>query len=230
MKLCKHCNIEKPLVEFVGSKLTLDGTISTCKKCSSLKKQSKRYEITLTEKTCFCCKKTKLAKEFSKNSGLQGGLHTWCKKCCSEKHKISEYAKKSGAIRKQKIKSDPIFKAKINKQKQESRLRNISSVLLTECKRRALKKGLEFNLTLEDIVIPNICPILLQPIVQGNKDNYKFSPSIDRIDNTKGYVKDNIQIISMKANTIKNSATIEELLLFAEWINKTFKNYGKKEN
>ncbi len=223
MKICKHCNIEKPLIEFVNSKLTLDGTISTCRKCASLIKQTKRYEITLTEKTCFCCKKTKPAKEFSKNAGLQGGLHTWCKTCCSEKHKVSEYAKKSGAVRKEKIHNDPIFKEKINKQKRESRLRNISAVLLKGCKDRALKKGIEFNITLEDIVIPKICPILLQPIIQGTKDNYKFSPSVDRIDNTKGYIKGNIQIISMKANTIKNSATVEELLLFAEWINKTFK-------
>jgi len=37
------------------------------------------------------------------------------------------------------------------------------------------------------------------------------SPTLDRIDNTKGYTKDNIIIVSFKANTIKNSATIEEL-------------------
>jgi hypothetical protein len=223
MKVCKHCNEEKELKEFVNSKLTLDGTISTCRKCASLIKQRKRYEITLTEKTCFCCKEIKLAKDFAKNAGLLGGLHTWCKACCSEKHKISEYAKKSGAIRKERMHNDPLFKEKINKQKRESRLRNIHAVLLKNCKDRSLKKGIEFNLTLEDIVIPNICPILLQPIIQGTKENYRFSPSVDRIDNTKGYIKGNVQIISMKANTIKNSATIEELLLFSEWINKTFK-------
>jgi hypothetical protein len=223
MKICKHCNIEKPLNDFVKTKLTLDGTISTCRVCANKQVRDRNFAVSLKEKSCCQCNKIKLAEEFPKNKQLPGGLHSWCKSCCAEKHKNSGYAKKYNNVRKQKIHNDPVFKAKINKQKQESRLRNIPSVLLKSCKDRALKKGLEFNLTLEDIVIPDMCPILLQPIVQGNKDNYKFSPSVDRIDNTKGYIKGNVQIISMKANTIKNSATIEELILFAEWVNKTFK-------
>ena len=223
MKTCKHCNETKSLDCFVKTPLTKDGTTTTCKLCNSKRRLSKRHEITIKEKECFICKKVKSSEEFPKNAGLPGGLHSYCKLCTNTKNKEGEYYKKFGAIRKEKIHNDPVFKAKINKQKQESRLRNIPSVLLKSCKDRALKKGLEFNLTLEDIVIPDMCPILLQPIVQGNKDNYKFSPSVDRIDNTKGYIKGNVQIISMKANTIKNSATIEELILFAEWVNKTFK-------
>jgi hypothetical protein len=223
MKICKHCNIEKPLSDFVKTKLTLDGTISTCKLCANKKVRDRNFCVSLKEKSCCQCNKTKLAEEFPKNKQLPGGLHSWCKECSNKKNKEKEYYKNSQQVRKERRKNDPEFRAKINKQKQESRLRNISSVLLGECKRRALKKGLEFDLTIEDIVIPNMCPILLQPIEQGNKDNYKFSPSVDRIDNTKGYIKGNVQIISMKANTIKNSATIEELILFAEWVNKTFK-------
>lgn len=224
MKVCKHCNIEKELKDFVKSKLTIDGTVSTCKACSSKMRLKKRYDVTLQEKTCFCCKQTKVASEFSKNASLIGGLHTWCKECCTNKHQVSEYAKKSNIVRKEKLKSDPIYREKVNKQKQESRLRRIESVLFAGCKNRAIKRNIDFNITIDDIVIPEYCPILLQPIVQGNKDNYKFSPSVDRIDNTKGYIKGNIQIISMKANTIKNSATIEELQLFAKWINNTFKD------
>ena len=37
------------------------------------------------------------------------------------------------------------------------------------------------------------------------------SPSLDRIDSTKGYTKNNVQIISWKANRIKAYATVVEL-------------------
>ena len=183
----------------------------------------KRYEVTLLEKVCFCCKIPKLAKDFPKNSQLVGGLHTWCKQCCSEKHKISEYAKKSGEVRKQRMKSDPIFADKIKKAKNENRKKNIVTSLYLSCKSRASKKGLEFNLTKEDILIPEFCPILKVSIKCGTKQDYSYSPSVDRIDNDRGYTKDNIQVISKKANTMKSNGTQEELLLLAEWINKTFK-------
>ena len=77
-------------------------------------------------------------------------------------------------------------------------------------------KGLEFNLELSDIVIPEKCPLLEVPFHFGTKECYDYSPSIDRIDNSKGYVKGNIQIISMKANAMKNSASLEELYTFCK--------------
>lgn len=42
--------------------------------------------------------------------------------------------------------------------------------------------------------------------------------SLDKIDPTKGYVEGNVQIVSFRANTLKNSATLEELkLIVANW-------------
>ena len=84
-------------------------------------------------------------------------------------------------------------------------------------KQSAQQRGLEFNLDIEDIIIPEYCPLL------NIKLTFKFTPetrdsyySIDRIDSNKGYIKGNVQIISLKANTMKNSATQEELLIFAK--------------
>lgn len=72
----------------------------------------------------------------------------------------------------------------------------------------AKKRGIEFSIELEDIIIPNCCPITNQ--VFSNEDRANW-PSLDRIDNTKGYVKGNVRVISMKANTNKGNLTLEEI-------------------
>ena len=43
-----------------------------------------------------------------------------------------------------------------------------------------------------------------------------FSPSLDRIDSTKGYVPGNVWVISNKANRMKSNAAAEELIIFAK--------------
>ena len=41
--------------------------------------------------------------------------------------------------------------------------------------------------------------------------------TVDRIDNSKGYHKDNVVIISFKANAMKSSATLKELYQVADF-------------
>ena len=83
-----------------------------------------------------------------------------------------------------------------------------------DVKKRAKQKGKwEFTLSIEDIPeIPEYCPVLGIKIeaskVSGPLDS---SPSLDRIDATKGYIPGNVQIISNRANRIKADATAEEL-------------------
>ena len=97
-------------------------------------------------------------------------------------------------------------------------------IILYRAKSNAEKRKLEFNLELEDIIIPQKCPYLNIELTTDfndvNKPNYF---SIDRIDSTKGYVKGNVQIISLFANTMKNNASTEQLVVFAESILKLHK-------
>jgi hypothetical protein len=87
-------------------------------------------------------------------------------------------------------------------------------------KRRAKLKNLEFNIDVADIIIPSVCPILGIPLLRGLGKIDRGSPSLDRIDIKKGYIKGNVQVISAKANMMKNDASFEELKLFAKWVNK----------
>ncbi len=86
--------------------------------------------------------------------------------------------------------------------------------LYERASKRAKEKGLEFDITPYDIIIPECCPVLgLRLNISPNIHNLDCSPSLDRIDNNRGYIKGNVIVVSFKANTIKSSATVEELKL-----------------
>jgi hypothetical protein len=87
-------------------------------------------------------------------------------------------------------------------------IENVESELYHHAKNRAKNKNLQFNIIKEDIVIPEKCPVFDVPLNFENKDNV---PTLDRVDNTQGYIKGNIQVISFKANRLKNSSSMDEL-------------------
>lgn len=100
----------------------------------------------------------------------------------------------------------------------ERRLRNPAQAMLYSTRQSARMAGIPHTLTLADIVVPDKCPILGIPLANGAKAACDSSPSLDRIDPSKGYVPGNVQVISYKANTMKSNATPSELRAFAEWI------------
>ena len=101
--------------------------------------------------------------------------------------------------------------------------KNPNTYLHNSAQGSAKKRGLEFTIKRSDIVIPERCPLLGVPLqmVRG-KGRQWFNPSIDRIDNTKGYTPDNIQVISALANVMKSMATKEQLVTFARNILKQY--------
>lgn len=95
---------------------------------------------------------------------------------------------------------------------------NKEKYILRGIKSRAKRLGVAFDLDLEDIQGTKVCPVLGIELERGGLFTKDNSPSVDRIDPTKGYTKDNIQIISDKANRMKNNASAEELERFAQWV------------
>ena len=90
--------------------------------------------------------------------------------------------------------------------------------MLAGAKRRAKAYGVPFDLVLEDIVVPKLCPVLGIPIGIGGGKTHAGSPSLDRIIPELGYVPGNVAVISHRANKIKNDATAAELRAVAEWV------------
>lgn len=91
--------------------------------------------------------------------------------------------------------------------------------LLGSARQSAKLRQLDFSLQETDIQIPEKCPYLGEPLTfiqgQGNVDT---NISLDRIDNSKGYVPGNVEVISMLANRMKLKATKEQLITFAKHI------------
>lgn len=81
---------------------------------------------------------------------------------------------------------------------------------------RAKAAKLDFDITLDDVVLNEICPVLgIKMTVYGDKNH---RPSFDRIDPARGYVKGNVRVISFLANRWKNDMTIDDAkLLIKNW-------------
>lgn len=88
--------------------------------------------------------------------------------------------------------------------------------MITTCRERAKAKGVPFSLSVDDLTMPTVCPILgieLTPGVNGDA-----CPSVDRIQPELGYVRGNVAIISVLANRLKSSATEAQLRLIADYV------------
>lgn len=83
--------------------------------------------------------------------------------------------------------------------------------MLSEARKRSKKKGLEFNLSKKDIVIPEFCPVLGMKLEFHRERRLDNSPSLDRIEPSQGYIQGNVRVISQRANLLKSNATLEEL-------------------
>lgn len=66
-------------------------------------------------------------------------------------------------------------------------------------------------------IAPTKCPVFHETLVHGEGEAHDYSPSVDRIVPSKGYVPGNLQIISMLANMMKQDASDKELDQFADW-------------
>ena len=163
-------------------------------------------------KKCCACGENKQLFEFSKNKAAKDGLQYRCKPCdiayqTAYRSKNKEHVLERDKKHKTKLRNNFEYRLKM---------------LLNASKQRAALKNREHTITLEDIkeIYPpdNKCPVF-GFVLEFNSAGFRdTSPSIDRIDSTKGYTRDNIQIISWKANRLKAYATVEDLEILVAFL------------
>lgn len=161
-------------------------------------------------KPCLRCTVAKPYNEFYKNKNRKDGYSNECKACAHDRYKADPQAvekRKQFAVKWKQVNPKSLW----------------VHWAVNRAKKRAKIKNVPFNLKSRDLIplVPDVCPVFGTPFtftgnVVGGTDT---SPSIDRIDPKKGYVIENIAIISVKANSIKNAYTAAELMQVAIWLN-----------
>lgn len=167
-------------------------------------------------------------------SGPKAGEAKWLSKEAFGRHvqRITERNKTLGA----KLKADPALREARNKALRDARQASPAKRLawnekmrewhaedyrrrmLSSARRRAAQQGLPCDLeSVDDIKYVTHCPVLGIELRPGFDHNDDASPSLDRIVPTKGYVKGNVIVISLRANRLKSNATLDELQRLAKF-------------
>jgi len=165
-----------------------------CRKCSSnIPETDWYYSVRGRDSMCKTCRKN-YRKELKREN---------TKKYISErkehyKHLNDEWRKNNPDYQKEWTKKCP------------------ESQLLRSARQRAKEKGMECTITQNDINIPELCPVFKVPFLKGTE----YAPSLDRIDNIKGYIPGNVIVVSRKANVMKNNGTLQDLKMLVEYYSK----------
>ena len=157
-------------------------------------------------KVCTKCKLELPEGNFGVNNQNKSKLNARCRTCNNETARIN---RASG-----KVKRTP--ESRIERHRREPRYN-----MLQNAKNRAKRDDVPFDLVLEDIEIPSVCPVLGIKIYVGTSGCKANSPSLDKFIPELGYVRGNVHIISNRANFLKKDATTEEILLLASWMETT---------
>jgi len=210
-KICRLCDTIKPLDDFNKSSGVKDGFANECKECRHNQRNELNFErITTGTKHCNSCNSTKDVSEFNSDSKNSDGLRSTCKQCT--KNTVEKYNSTfEGYI--QNLFKDLISNAKkrnvivnitkqdiINKYHEQAGLCKLSYIYMTHNKINGLDKA---NIHV----------------------NNPYNISVDRIDSSKPYTKDNIQLICARVNIMKSNIPQNKFLEICKLI---VKNKSRK--
>jgi len=214
-KICSKCQIYKELnnTNFHINKSCKRGFVSQCKMCSNKQVKTKNYFNDKQELSCRVCKQWKEITEFSKTTGYlrRKNRSTECKSCES--------------IRKKNTRKNTLI---VNTDR-------LLVMLVSGCKSRMPafnRKGKDCNINIDYNYLKflydkqnGLCAISGIPMTSLIKSGKCFyNISVDRIDSSKGYLKENVQLVCAHVNMMKSNLSQEELLFFCNKISDNAKN------
>jgi hypothetical protein len=211
---CTHSGAMQPLSSFHKCSSNDDGHSNICKTCISVK-QKLSAERTKYKRKENCRKWYQNNKEVAKAKS-----NKW-RKDHPEQAKETKQAYR--ATHKEEIKASQraVIKKKpkyYNRMKNAYRRKHWEQKIVGECRRRAKKKGVPFDMKESDLhdpktgKLPEFCPIFKDIRIDYNAGpDRRCWPSVDRIVPALGYVTGNVWVISFVANTCKSSRKAKDI-------------------
>ncbi len=175
-------------------------------------------------KNCSVCRVQQNRSAFSVSRKSADGLRDECRTCNAHRAKAwrsanPEKAKHSVMSWQNRNRDQVASHAKTWRKQhptviEESKRRNWAGVLVSQAKNRAKHSGLEFSLSnvwVHDLFLrqDGKCFWLGVDLVPSGTPYAPWKPSLDRLDNTKGYTEDNVVLSSRFANHARNGMDAE---------------------
>ena len=158
-------------------------------------------------KVCRGCKRELPLEAFSKNKDAADGRKSRCRECDAASFQAN-YAdpewRKAHAERAKK------WRERL-KDADPTRLWALDA--LANAKMRSKRSGVPCTINVLDVmgVVVDTCPLLGLPLIYATGRIHDRSPTLDRKIGERGYTKNNIAVISHRANRLKSDSTLEEL-------------------
>lgn len=201
--------------------------------------------VYIETRICYKCKQEKHRTEYHKDSYDKFGLQAKCKQCISSRNKSyrkehPDYFKRKGKENYKRVNNPARYAKHRDKFITRHREYNTSvwgrfTSLLYSAKKRAEKRGIPYDLDREWLLSQyknqnGTCKLSGLELdfsfnaIKGRKFN-PLSPSLDRIDSTKGYTKNNVRLICTAMNLALNNFG-EDLFkkVIAGYMSKTYKD------
>lgn len=198
-KICTNCGLAKLLSAFSNQKSQRDGKKHQCKECD--REYKKQYYTENRENIL------EYQKQYSEK-------HPEVGRRSNQKYYDLHREDINRKARKREESNPELRKRSRRKLKNE----NPVHVLFMQTKSRAKQSGIPFDIKETDLSVPEICPVLGIPLHWDIGRRSPNTPSIDRLVPHLGYTKDNIAVISWRANRLKNDGTSSELRTIADWM------------
>lgn len=192
---CKKCHYEKNL-SYIKTEI---GKKNNSEKNKRFLQKSKLItKPSLESKICTHCKEKKEIIEFKIRPAYKDGYANQCKKC---QYEITTNSRKAYEL---KYWVKKLFHSAKKHAKSEV---EIDEQFISELYEKQNGRCYWFNLKLEP----------------SNEAKYPWQPSLDRLDRTKGYTKDNVVLACYTANIGRNTSSAETFIKFVNDLSRSIK-------